>query len=75
MTHIEFLAANSIDRKDPWRIILPLAAIAYVEQHATVDGADRDVARLTLADGRVLWLTETYSSVVERLGSFLDRAA
>ena len=73
MRLIEFRLAKSIDRRDPWRILVPLHAIACVEQFETMDGREQDVARLTLTDGRVLWPTERYTRLVERLWSGVDR--
>jgi hypothetical protein len=70
---IEFRVANSIDRKDPWRMLVPLSSIACIEQHPTIDRGDEDVARLALVDGRVLWPTESYTALVERLRSGDDR--
>jgi hypothetical protein len=45
---------TGIDRGDPRRIVVLLAAVASIAQYAAQNGADQDVARVTLADGRVL---------------------
>jgi hypothetical protein len=71
---IELRVANGIDRADAWRIFVPVSAITCIEQWATIDRADKNVARLTLTNGRVVWPTETYTALVERLRSGVDES-
>jgi hypothetical protein len=74
MRFIELRVAKAIDRVDAWRMLVPVTAIACIEQWKTMDRSDQDVARVTLMNGSILWATETYSALVDRLRAGVDES-